>query len=298
MMNWLRSFTNSRLEPEEREEPKGRYPETAIVSVASHGLIKLERKTEKKPAYALNDIPKFKVPDATTIIKYSEIPPGTCNMMTDDKLNEYVEYILAQDLESKPVSEAFEIIQDMANTGFRELKKEIVSQQQNLTLVEKNPVSTQFVNTYEHGYLTRMFKHGDIMLNKSYVTETAGRHVVNDWQIVLLNYIGQPDLFQLLAGRTHHDDDRMITLEQIVLHLKENGVKNIILFDFSCSNYADENFEDINEPTQDHGARLLRNSMIDLGLFGGRRRRTKNRKSNKKRRSTKKRSSLIKQKSM
>jgi len=297
-MSWIRSFTNSRLERAEREEPKGRYPETAIISVASHGLIKLERKIEKKPAYTLVDIPKFEVPAGITIIKYSEIPPGTCNMMTDDKLNEYVEYILLQDLESKSVNEAFEIVQDMANTGFRELKQEIVSEQQNLTLAEKNPVSSQFVNTYEHGYLTRMSKTGDIMLNKSYITETAGRHVVNDWQIVLLNYIGQPDLFQLLAGRTHHDDDRMITLEQIVLHLKEKGVKNIILFDFSCSNYADENFEDINEPTKDHGARLLRNSMIDIGLFGGRRRRTKNRKSNKKRRSNKKRTSLIKRKSM
>ena len=83
----------------------------------------------------------------------------------------------------------------------------------------------------------------------------------------------------------------MITLEQIIYHLKENGVKNIILFDYSCSNYLDSEFNDITSSsiTGPRVQRPWRETMIGSRLFGGRKRKTKSKKSNKKRRSNRKR---------
>jgi hypothetical protein len=289
---WLRSFVQSRNEPEKRvTKSKFSYPETAIISIASHGLIQLERKSE----YALEDVPKFTVPKGMQIIKYSEVPPGTCNMMTDDKLDEYIEYILSQELDKESMKDAFDIVQDMVPT-FKEKKQEIVTEQTKLKSAEKNPVSSTYVHTYDKGYLTGFFNAGDNMLNKTYSTEVEGRHVIYDWQIVLLNAIGQPDLFKLLSpqGRRHHGESGEITLEQMVIHLSKNGVKNIVLFDFSCSNYLDSEFQDIEEPMTGHGARIWKDEMIGQRLFGGRNRKTKSRKSNKKRRSNRKRRTLIK----
>lgn len=290
--NWFRSFVQSRHEPEKRAtRPRFIYPETAIVTIASHGLIKLER----KPSYTLEDVPKFTVPSGMKIIKYSEVPPGTCNMMTDDKLDEYIEYISLQELDKQNMRDAFDIVQDMVPT-FKEKKQEIVTGQIRLRSAEKDAQSTTYVHTYDTGYLTGLFNAGDTMLNKTYTTEVEGRHVLYDWQIVLLNAIGQPDLFKLLSpeGRRHHGDSGEITLEQMVMHLRENGVRNIVLFDFSCSNYLDSEFEDVSEPMTGHGARLWKEGMIEQHFFGGRRRKTKSRKSNKKRRSNRKRRTLIK----
>lgn len=290
--NWFRSFVQSRHEPEKRAtRPRFSYPETAIVTIASHGLIKLER----KPSYTLADVPKFTVPAGMKIIKYSEVPPGTCNMMTDDKLDEYIEYISLQELDKQNMRDAFDIVQDMVPT-FKEKKQEIVTGQIRLRSAEKDKDINTYVHSYDKGYLTGLFNAGDTMLNKTYTTEVEWRHVLYDWQIVLLNAVGQPDLFKLLSpeGRRHHGDSGHITLEQMVMHLRENGVRNIVLFDFSCSNYLDSEFEDISEPMTGHGARLWKEGMIEQHFFGGRKRKTKSRKSNKKRRSNRKRRTLIK----
>lgn len=295
--NWFLSFIRSRDKPEIRAattEFSYPYPETAIVSIASHGLIKLKR----KPSYTFADVPKFTVPAGMNIIKYSEIPPGTCNMMTDDKLNEYIEYILIQELDKKNIEHAFDIVQDMVPI-FKAKKQEIVTGQR-LRSSEKHDAQTStYVHTYDSGYLTGLFKEGQPMLNKTYTTEVEGRHVLYDWQVVLLNAVGQPDLFKILSTRRHHGDSGEITLKQIVMHLRENGVRNIVLFDFSCSNYLDPEFDDVSEPMTGHGARLWKKGMIEQQFFGGRKRKTKSRKtkskkSNEKRSSNRKRRTLIK----
>jgi hypothetical protein len=175
-MDWFKSFFESRKEPKKRRERQSliRYPETAIISIASHGMIQLEQKS----SHGMEDIPILIVPEGLRIIKYSEIPPGTCNMMTDDKLDEYIEYILEQKLdimfqqlldsgssEDVAFEYIFSIVKNMV-PKFMEMKQEIVTEQMRLRSAEKGADVTKYIYTHDKGYLTGLFHEGDTMLNK------------------------------------------------------------------------------------------------------------------------------------
>ena len=88
--------------------------------------------------------------------------------------------------------------------------------------------------------------HGnEIMTNKNFVyfKETDKNNNPYDWTITLLNSNGQTktmNLFLLVSkfikrGVTHHDLN-IVTTEEIINYLSSVGVKNILFFDFTCSN--------------------------------------------------------------
>jgi hypothetical protein len=99
--------------------------------------------------------------------------------------------------------------------------------------------------------------------------------------------VGQPDLHSLIVSErsgatmtrssTKREGEFLLRLSTIVTFLRENGVKNILLFDFSCSEMSDSSERDI---------RNIRRNL--KGLNGGLKRRRKTKRGGKKRRTTRK----------
>jgi hypothetical protein len=269
------------------------FPKTAIVTIASHGMIKIEKKSH----YNVSDFPSFTVPDGMQIIKYSEVPPGTCNFMTDDKLDEYVNLILEKKLDKLTFENAYQVMKEKIVPEFMELKKEIVHEQ--IESRTKSTTQSKYINSHDNGYLSNMYYEGETMLNKSYTRENDEAHVAYDWQIVLLNMVGQPDLINLVLidkgiGTSHHDSTPVIYIGDIVNFLKKQGVEKIIFFDYSCSNFINVKFDPeltedpINNPFDleiRHQSLFIKKVLKDLRLVGGRKNTIK--KSSNKRKTTK-----------
>jgi len=276
-----------------------RYPKTVILTMATHGSIELKHKSntveQKDFLYDLIDMPTFVVPYGMTITKYSEVPPGTCNIMTSEKIAEYIDDVIKPRLSNFPISNmrgsiqiynyAKSIVENFP-TQKRELVDELLNENRRaISRGEPDQDLRKFVHTYDNGYLLRQFRSGNIMLNKSYSRDNVDAHDVYDWQMQLLNVDGAPDLIREIIGRSHYGHTEPVKLEKIVNYLKDRGVRNIILLDFSCSNFLNENYiEDLEEDNignpfdiiiQERDLRKLRNAMISEGYFGGKRRFTR-----------------------
>jgi hypothetical protein len=276
-----------------------KYPKTVILTIATHGSIEVDHKPKtsetKEIGYELIDMPTFVVPDGMTITKYSEVPPGTCNIMTSEKIAEYIEEVIKPQLIDRPITNIKSSINvyNYAKSIVREFpiyKREIVDELLNenrraISRGETDKELRKFVHTYDNGYLLRQFKSGNVMLNKTYSRDNVDAHDTYDWQIQLLNVDGAPDLICEILGRSHYGDTEPVKLEQIVNYLKDREVSNIILLDFSCSNFINKNYnpeldeDDNNNPFDvvipERDLRKLRNAMIRDGYFGGKRRFTR-----------------------
>jgi hypothetical protein len=271
---------------------KVKYPEVAVISVATHGLIRIPHK-KASDIYDKNDMPMFDIPTGIAVTKYSEIPPGTCNMMTDWKLKEYIDEVVSPVINEKTFTQNNEeILRIVSNLSadFKKRKKEIVK----LEVIEHSTarktgeidgIIQKYVYTEDSGYLVSQFRPGTTMLNKTYTRDNTEAHDTYDWQIIVLNMTGQPDLVRELVGSAHYGDTEYITTEMIVNFLKSKGVKHVIFLDFSCSNFVNANFdiEKDASPTSNpfdiditnHNIVPLRREMIANSLFGGKKRKTK-----------------------
>jgi hypothetical protein len=101
---------------------------------------------------------------------------------------------------------------------------------------------------------------------------------VDDYNITALNAMGQPDIHSIIVserpgatmtrGSTKSEEQYLLRLSTIVTFLKEKGVKNIVLFDFSCSEMTEGTERDI---------RNERRNLVKQGLKGGKKTETRRR---------------------
>ena len=226
------------------------YPETAIISITSHGTV-IMRKGDTFPVENIE------------IVKYADVPPGTCNVMPERTAIDANRFISEnrKRLEDSTIDEAYTLVKEEMVPFFKELKKPIVRG----NMGEEDPTVATYVHTHDHGYLTEVYREGDRMLNKTYTTEVERRHGF-DWQISWLNAPGQPDIFQSIMGRRHHGNSGELDMKTIVAYLQELGVRKIIFFDFSCSNCV-RGSDDVTV------GRRVRDAFVQRGLIGGSKRR-------------------------
>jgi hypothetical protein len=211
------------------------FPETVIVSVTLHGSIHPEDDTP---------IPTFKVPEGMRIKKISAVAPGVCNVTSETQIAKINSSITSafenpvryEDVDSKlpPLIESFKQLE----------KNEVIF----ILKDDSGEKEKDFVRHTDIGYTVVDYLAGQPILQKRY-SRSVGEGIddANDFKINVLNVEGQPDLHSLLlTGRSGATTTRaseieesqyMVRLSSFVNLLQEKGVKNIVLFDFSCSDF-------------------------------------------------------------
>jgi len=210
------------------------FPETVIVSVTLHGSIHPE---DGEPV-------TFKVPEGMRIKKISAVAPGVCNVTSETqiaKINRSITSAFKNPVQYEDVdSKLPPLIQ-----SFKQLEKnEVIF----ILKDDSGEKEKDFVRHTDIGYTVVDYLAGQPILQKRY-SRSVGEGIddANDFKINVLNVEGQPDLHSLLlTGRSGATTTRaseieegqyMVRLSSFVNLLQEKGVKNIVLFDFSCSDF-------------------------------------------------------------
>jgi len=131
----------------------------------------------------------------------------------------------------------------------------------------------------DKGFTTVEYLPREPIINKEFGrSDGEGLDSVDDYKITALNVEGQPDLHSIIVserpgatmtrGSTKSEGQYLLRLSTIVTFLQKEGVKNIILFDFSCSEMTEGS------------PRFIRNARWNLakqGLKGGKKTETRRR---------------------
>jgi hypothetical protein len=218
------------------------WHDTAILFITTHGLIIKEDEE--------HDVDTFIVPKGITIKRAMVSAPGECNIVSEEIVDSYVKLI--NSLKTKLMSnrettqdDAIKKIVDtikrtdssnlhMRRTFTRNLLRQKEKEELNESDEEHLENYQGYIRQFEKGFTIQEFNTGDQILNKKYLRENV-ESTKNDWVIKVMNIPGQPDLLSFLKMQTRGGEST-IRLQEIVDFLIEKGVKNIIIFDLTCSN--------------------------------------------------------------
>ena len=276
------------------------YPEIAVVSVTSHGTIKINPE---------NDEPyTFQMPNEMSMTLLNSVAPGVCNFLqsydADDFSNKLLKKLKDQEdvqlLQNNPVAFVNSLV-DILKIYDIEMKKELYSNMK-IKDEEQDPDEEQFIFHDDKSYNIHSYKAGDNIINKEYSRNNRSEQNDGIWnfKINILNKIGFPDIIREIRGRSGRDDYSYITLQDIVNYLERNEVKHVIFLDLSCSSFVtapppnivlgdiDDDFEEeiIENPRK---IRSIRRDILRKDKLGGKRKRTQKRKRSRKRTQKRKR---------
>ena len=234
--------------------PVSHYPETAIVAVTTHGVIKTSDAAEGTLSAS-----EFAVPAGMTVLKYSEASAGTCNFADDETVSRCVGMIskFSEHIEVAGAADRKQIVQAIASQ-FKRRTKMFVGLLQSLS--KKNSKQKKLLHYHNRGNTTRMFASGSKMVDKIYAVEELPSDSGYDNKILLLNADGQPDLFASILEPT--PTKGYVSMSELIAHLHAHGVKDVVLFDLSCSE------TDVPHPSERSERKFNRDL---IGKLGGRR---------------------------
>ena len=245
------------------------FPETVVLSITVHGLMSVENET----------VSTFIVPDGMRIIKISAVAPGVCNVTTEseiEKANASIRKVFGspqlryEDIEPNLAS----LVQSL-----KTLESDTTPTIRSQLKGEKDTDMSNFLRHTDKGFSIVNYESGKTMINKEF-GRSDGEELesVDDYKITALNVVGQPDLHSIIVserpgatmtrGSTKSEEQYLLRLSTIVTFLKEKGVKNIVLFDFSCSEMTEGTERDI---------RNERRNLVKQGLKGGKKTETRRR---------------------
>ena len=246
------------------------FPETVVLSITVHGLMSVEN----------GAVAEFTVPDGMRIIKISAVAPGVCNVTTEseiEKANASIRKVFGspqltyKDVVSKltPLVQSLKTLESDTTPTIRSQLKG-----------EKDTDMSNFLRHTNKGFSIVHYESGKPMINKEFGrSDGEGLKSVEDYKITALNAVGEPDLHSIIVSErsgatmtratTKSEEQYLLRLSTIVTFLQERGVKNIVLFDFSCSEMTEGTERDI------RNARL---NLVKQGLKGGKKTETRRRK--------------------
>jgi hypothetical protein len=280
------------------EELKYNFPKKILLSVTTHGILK----SWKSKAFG-RELDTFIIPDGIKLIKMNIATLGECNFMAPETVTEFTKlikryepYIIKKGKEDRIIKQKLESISKLIKTKEEEEKLPSIEVQM-LDIIKKKKEGkklnedekemmneiNRYLTAYNKSYNISIFNPGEITVNKTFKRSNIEANK-SDWIIKIINMPNQPDLLPYMVRQTRKGESE-IKLEEIVNFLKERGVEEIFLIDFSCAL-----FEDIDEGSyvSSRESRRSRRSIKQRSIYGGRpRRRTinnntkKNRKTNK-----------------
>jgi len=241
------------------------YPERVILANFSHGSITVKKDGNEKI---------FVMPEGISVKR-------ACDNEFKVLLNTFKKYDKEDTVE--PLKS---IVKNKDNILAEEIGVE--------TEEEKNDYIEQvgkYINTYDSFFKLSTYLPGERVIDKLYTrtnTEAANTPSGRKWVTLLVNVDpGSLDLLTLMRPQTR-GGTLDIYLSQIIDFLKDKGVKEVILFDNSCSVFLDEDGTEY----LDRSIRVRRQNLLkgSPGKFGGKtKKRRIQKKSKKKKRKTSKR---------
>jgi hypothetical protein len=245
------------------------FPETLVLSMTLHGLIPVENET----------VTEFTVPDGMRIIKVSAVTPGVCNVTTPDEIEK--------------ANASIRKVFGSPQLRYEDIEPNLASLVQSLKTLESNTTPSirsqlkskedldmrNMLRYTDKGFSTVKYLPGKPMINKEFGrSDGEGVESVDDYKITALNAVGQPDLHSIIVserpgatmtrGSTKSEEQYLLRLSTIVTFLQERGVKNILLFDFSCSEMTEGSERD---------KRSLGRNLTKEGKNGGKKTETRRR---------------------
>lgn len=288
------------------------YPNIAIVLVTSHGTVKINANTQQPYT--------FNIPENVSVTLLNAVTPGVCNFWDTDDTNDFTEKLLkklknkeeVQILEENPNAFINSLIEILKGYDIKMLKD--LYKKQKTKHDEYDPDEAQFIYHYNKSYVLHSYKQGDTLINKEYSRNNRTEQNESAWnfKILLMNKLGIPDVIREIRGRNNQDESSYVSFEEIVNYLKNDGVKNIIFLDLSCSNFVETTStthqsrladidDDEDEENNDSGdenienprkIRSIRRNILKTAK-GGRRRRKPRRRTKRRQRRTKRRKHKI-----
>jgi hypothetical protein len=246
------------------------FPETVVLSITLHGRMSVEN----------GAVTTFTVPQGMRIIKVSAVTPGVCNVTTEseiEKANASIRKVFGspqlryEEIEPKLAS----LVQSL-----KTLESDTTATIRSQLKTQKDEDMINMLRYTDKGFRVVQYESGKPIINKEFGrSDGEGLESVDDYKITALNVEGQPDLHSIIVsersgatmtrGSTKSEGEFLLRLSTIVTFLQERGVKNIILFDFSCSEMTEGTERDI---------RNKRLNLTKKGLYGGKKTETRRRK--------------------
>jgi hypothetical protein len=252
-------------------------PETLVLSITVHGSVNIEDW----------GVSQFNIPADMEIVKVSAVAPGVCNIMTEEDSVEinttlrefYSDSDITLARAGQTLPKVIGLLRDIESRGIPIISK------------QNNPMSQHYIRHTDTGFSVVKYDGNTPMIDKVFSRSIGeGDENIHDFKINMLNVPGMPDLFKLFTtGKTtattrasKSKEYTAIPLSEIVYYLRKNGVKNIVMFDFSCAEMD----------TDPRTERSFRRSAITRGMNGGKRK-TRRRKNKTKTPSTRRRTVWI-----
>jgi hypothetical protein len=250
------------------------FPETLVLSITLHGLISVEN----------GAVTNFTVPQGMRILKVSAVTPGVCNVTTEEEIttaNASIRNVFGnpklkyEEVASKltPLIKTLKTLEsDTLPTIRSQLKKEEDVNMRNM------------LRYTDKGFKVVEYESGKPIINKEFGrSDGEGLKSVEDYKITALNAVGQPDIHSLIVSErpgatmtrasTKSEGEFLLRLSTIVTFLQERGVKNLVLFDFSCSELSEETGRELSKTE----TRYIGRTSVKEGKNGGKKTETRRR---------------------
>lgn len=246
------------------------FPKTVVLSITLHGRMSVEN----------GAVTTFTVPQGMRIIKVSAVTPGVCNVTTGEEI--------------KTANDSIRKVFGSPRLTYEEVASKLASLVQSLKTLESDTTATirsqlktqkdedmlNMLRYMDNGFKVVQYESEKPIINKEFGrSDGEGLDSVDDYKITALNAVGQPDLHSIIVsersgstmtrGSTKSEGEFLLRLSTIVTFLQKNGVENILLFDFSCSEMTEGS------------PRFIRNERLNLmkeGFNGGKKTETRRRK--------------------
>ena len=244
------------------------YPQTIVITINTHGFIIINED-------GLYDT--FKVKRGVTFYKINAVTPGVCNILWDEQnqsniniIEEALNKVRTDYVESGNIvpmsmydfsNKVRNILYSYQTLYQKDLKKEMVEKK---SVGEQVEIHQEYLHHFDKGFTLCDFTNTNI-INKGFNRsneEGMGDH--HDWQITAVNMPSKPDILKNINLEKgigiHHHGTSETTLKEIIGHLYRHGVKRILMVDFSCANFVDENFDDV---LTERGVRSMRANILE-----------------------------------
>jgi hypothetical protein len=245
-----------------------KWGDTVVLLITTHGAIITEKKGKsKKDNLKVNT---FSVPEGMTIKRGSVSAHGSCTMLNEKEtigfsgmMRRFVPQLEDSATQDKFIYGIMSAIHRHHTTLLHE-SQEILAETDDTDTKNNRYLKNMidYVTHFDEAFNIDVFHSGKPMFNKLY-QRTNSEAKGNNWVIKAINETDGIDLLTHIRPQTRGDS--VITLEDIVLFLKSNKVKTIILFDLSCSSMITPDFKDIEDPEQIDNLR----EYIKLHKLGG-----------------------------
>lgn len=232
-----------------------RWPDKMILFVSTHGTIICEKDV----------LETFSLPPGIELKRMQVATPGIVNFASDSIMSGYVSMINAHRDELLSNNEGTQnaaIIKMMKSIRrndlieSEDLKRGLDYSPDDSDDEDLQGNITDYLQGLNRSHRIQTYKStpespADI-INKTYTRENP-QTTKNDWTIKAMNIPGQPDLLAYMKKQTRHGEST-VTMKEIVDECLVHGVKQLMLFDFSCGSIADRKY---NRVKPKH-ARILR----------------------------------------